>query len=324
MNHFYRSKLTQYGLLLLLTILLNFWLPRLMPGNPLVYLAGEEVGFMSSAEKEKILEVHGLNQSLHIQLIKYIGNVAQGELGYSYQKKMPVLAMIKSRLPWTLLLCGINLVLSTVIGVLAGAFSAAKRGSKSDVSLLTFFMFLSAMPSFWIGMILAAVFGAQLGWLPIFGAETVASGLTGIERMMDILRHLVLPLSALVLVSVTSVYTTMRNAMIGILREDYITLAKAKGFREWTITYKHALRNALLPVATLFMLNIGFMFGGATVIETVFAYPGIGRLMYEAVMSRDYPVIQACFFFTTLTVILANLAADLLYPLLDSRVVRKV
>lgn len=322
MKRFYTGKMVQYIVILILTITLNFLLPRLMPGNPLVFLAGEDVGLMTAAEKELIMEVNGLNKPLIEQYVVYLGNLLTGDFGYSFQKKRPISEMIMNRLPWTLMLCGLNLILSTLIGVIVGALSAWKRGSKTDISLLTGFMFISAMPSFWVGMILVSVFAGQLNLFPIFGAETAWSQLSGTARLWDIMHHLVLPLTTLVLISVTSVYTTMRYSMINILSEDYIALAKAKGVKENMIIYKHALRNALLPVATLFMLNVGFMFGGATVVETVFAYPGIGRLMYEAVISRDYPVIQATFFFITLTVILANMVADLLYPFLDPRVVK--
>jgi peptide/nickel transport system permease protein len=317
---FLASKFLQYVIVIFLMLTLNFLLPRLMPGNPLIFLAGEDVGFMSSAEKEAILEKHGLNQSIWQQYGTYIKNIFTGDFGYSYQQKRPITELLMERLPWTLLLTGLGLVISTVIGVFFGTISAWRRGTKTDANLLTMFMFLSAMPSFWVGMILVSVFAAQLGWFPVFGAEAAWSNFKGIDRFIDIVEHLVLPLTTLVLISVTSTFMIMRYSMLNVLGEDYIMMAKAKGVKEKVIKYKHAMRNALLPVATVFMLSLGFTLGGATVIETVFAYPGVGRLMFESVLSRDYPLIQATFLIITFSVVIANFLADLLYPLLDPKV----
>ncbi|WP_279401714.1 ABC transporter permease [Piscibacillus salipiscarius] len=169
-------------------------------------------------------------------------------------------------------------------------------------------------------MILVSIFSATLGWFPVYGAESGWANYTGWDRIIDILKHLALPLTSLVLISVTNVFMTMRYSMLNVLGEDYIKMAKAKGVKGKTIKYRHAMRNALLPVATVFMLSLGFMLSGATVIETVFAYPGVGRLMFESVLARDYPLIQATFMIITLSVIVANLLADLIYPFLDPKV----
>ncbi|KML42971.1 MULTISPECIES: ABC transporter permease [Bacillaceae] len=320
MGKFIANKLLQYLIVIFLMLTLNFLLPRLMPGNPLVFLAGEDVGFMSSAEKEAILDKHGLNDSLLEQYGTYIKNILTGDFGYSYQQKRQISELLMERLPWTMLLTGLGLVISTIIGVMFGAISAWRRGTKTDANLLTVFMFLSAMPSFWVGMILVSVFASQLGWLPVFGAESAWSNLSGIDRLIDIGEHLILPLTTLILISVTSTFMIMRYSMLNVLGEDYIMMAKAKGVKDKVIKYKHAMRNALLPVATVFMLSLGFTLGGATVIETVFAYPGVGRLMFESVLSRDYPLIQATFLIITFSVVIANFLADLIYPLLDPKV----
>lgn len=320
LGKFITGKLLQYLIVIFLMLTLNFLLPRLMPGNPLVFLAGEDVGFMSSAEKDAILDKYGLNDSILEQYGTYIKNIFTGDFGYSYQQKRPISELLMERLPWTMLLTGLGLVLSTVIGVMFGAISAWRRGTNTDANLLTVFMFLSAMPSFWVGMILVSIFSAQLGWLPVFGAESAWSNYTGMDRLIDIGKHLILPLATLILISVTSTFMIMRYSMLNVLGEDYIMMAKAKGVKEKVIKYKHAMRNALLPVATVFMLSLGFTLGGATVIETVFAYPGVGRLMFESVLSRDYPLIQATFLIITFSVVIANFLADLIYPLLDPKV----
>lgn len=314
------GRLLQYAILIVVILILNFLLPRAMPGTPLAFLAGEDVGLMTTEQREAVMAQHGLDLPLPQQFGRYVANLAQGDFGYSFQQRRPIAEILQERLPWTLLLAGANLVLITIIGVLFGALAAWKRGGRSDVSLLGAFVFMSAMPSFWIGMILVAVFSAQLGWFPVYGAYSTYAGLTGVERLIDIGRHLVLPLVSMVFISVSSVFFTMRYSMISVLREDYIAMARAKGVPERLVKYRHAMRNALLPVLTIFMLNLGFVFSGAVVIETVFAYPGIGRLLYQAVLTRDYPVLQATFLLITLTVIAANILADLLYPMLDPRV----
>jgi peptide/nickel transport system permease protein len=314
------GRMLQYLLLIVAMLVLNFMLPRMMPGTPLAFLAGEDVGLMTAEQRQAVMEQHGLDQPLPQQFGRYVVNLAQGDFGYSFQQRRPISDIIGERLPWTLLLAGANLLISTIIGVLVGAIAAWKRGGRSDASLMATFVFLAAMPSFWIGMILVAVFSAQLGWFPVYGAYSTYSGLAGWDRLVDIGHHLVLPLTSLVLISVSSVFFTMRYSMLSVLRQDYISMARAKGVPERLVKYRHAMRNALLPVLTIFMLNLGFIVSGAVVIETVFAYPGIGRLLFQAVMARDYPVLQATFLLITLTVIAANIVADLLYPLFDPRV----
>jgi peptide/nickel transport system permease protein len=314
------GRMLQYGVLILAMLVLNFVLPRAMPGTPLAFLAGEDVGLMTTEQRAAVMERHGLDQPLPIQFFQYVGNLLQGDFGYSFQQRRPIAQILGERLPWTLLLAGANLVVSTVVGVLAGAVAAWRRGGRTDASLIGTFVFLAAMPSFWIGMILVAVFAAKLGIFPVYGAYSTFGGLSGWEHVVDVGRHLVLPLVSLSLISVSSVFFTMRYSMLSVLREDYVSMARAKGVPERAVKYRHAMRNALLPVLTIFMLNLGFIVSGAVVIETVFAYPGIGRLLYEAVLTRDYPVLQATFLLITLTVIAANIVADLLYPLFDPRV----
>ncbi|UHA76038.1 ABC transporter permease [Paenibacillus sp. 481] len=321
-TRFVARKLLQYAIVVWIIASLNFLLPRMMPGNPLVYLAGEDVGLMTSTQKAAIMDEHGLNDPLLVQYVDYVGQLLQGDLGFSYQQKRPVTEVLAERLPWTLLLAGANMVISTIIGVLAGSLSAWRRGTKTDMNMMIFFIFLTSMPSFWIGMMLVSVFAGKLGWFPVYGAETAWANYEGWARVQDIAYHLALPLTATLIVSVTTLYMTMRSSMIQVLQEDYMLLAKAKGLREATVKYRYAMRNALLPTATVFMLNIGFMFGGAAVIETVFSYPGIGKLMVEAVLSRDYPLIQSSFLMLTFSVLAANIISDMLYPLLDPRVGR--
>lgn len=321
MAKFYFSKIIQYAVLILFTISLNFFLPRVMPGNPLKYVVGEDISLMSAQEKEVLLEELGLNKSIHEQYLDYFKALIKGDLGYSYKEKKPVSKIIGERLPWTILLSIINILLSTIIGVVLGTIAAWNRGKAKDIGLNNLFVFFRSMPSFWIGMILVAIFGAQLKLLPIFGAQTMWENYTGMSKVIDIAKHLILPSVTLVILSVSSVYFTMRYSMIDTLGEDYILMARMKGLADEKIKYRHAMRNALIPVVTVVMMNLGYMVGGATVVETVFSYPGMGRLLFEAVTNRDYPVIQGCFLIITICVIAANIIADMLYPLLDPKVV---
>lgn len=321
MLKFYAAKFFQYFIVLFVAITLNFLLPRIMPGDPIKYMVGEDYVYMTLEEREALEEKHGLNDPLVVQYGKYLSQLLSGDLGYSYQTGRDVADVIGEKIPWTILLSAINIVLTTVVGVVLGTIAAWKHGSKLDIFLNNLMAFFKSMPSFWIGMILIAIFGVSLGWFPVFGAESAYARLSGWERVLDIARHLVLPEITLLILSVTAIYVTMRFSMINILGEDYIVMARMKGLTERTIKYKHAMRNALIPVITIVMMNMGYLLGGATVIETVFAYPGMGRLLYDSVIGRDYPVIQGCFLIITLCVIAANIVADILYPVIDPKAV---
>lgn len=323
MWRFLAGRGAQYLLVLALTVALNFALPRMMPGSPLVFLAGEDVGFLEPEQRAQLYALYGLDQPHWRQFLTYLGNLARGELGYSFQRGRPIAEMILERLPWTLLLVGVSLVLATILGAALGALAAWRRGSPLDLGTLGVAMLFESVPSFWLGMIFIAVFAAGLGWFPIFGAGTAGAALSGPVLLADRARHLALPLATLTLITMPGTYLITRYSMLSVLGEQYIATARAKGVAERQVLRRHAVRNALLPVATVFMLNLGFVASGATVVETVFSYPGIGRLLYEAVLNRDYPVLQGTFFILTVSVIAANIASDLLYPLIDPRVRRR-
>lgn len=320
MFSFLLGKIGQYAIVLWIALTLNFLLPRLMPGNPIALLAGEDVNQLTPAERSQVLEDAGLNQPLYVQYVRYMGNIATANFGYSYQNNRQITEIIGERLPWTLLLTGTSLILSTIIGVALGTQAAWRRGKRSDVGMLGFFVFLESLPSFWLGMMLVALFSVQWPIFPSFGATTTWANYKGWDYVVDVLQHLALPLTTLTIVSVSGTFLVARYSMLAVLGADYITAARAKGLKERAVLYKHALRNALLPIATVFTLNLAFAFGGATVVETVFSYPGIGRLIYEAVLNRDYPVLQAAFLMITVLVLVANILTDILYPLLDPRV----
>lgn len=320
MTRFVAGKGVQYALVLLFAVTLNFALPRLMPGSPLVFLAGEDVAFMSQEQRAQLLAAFGLDQPLWRQYVIYLRNLATGNLGFSFQQGRPINAIIADRLPWTLALVGTGLIAATLVGVGWGTLAAWRRRSAFDLSSVGVAMFFDSVPSFWLGMVFIAVFAAGLRWFPIFGAMTPGAGFSGWPLLVDLARHLTLPLLTLTLITIPGMFLIMRYSMLTVLGEQYIATARSKGIGDRGVMFRHAMRNALLPVATVFMLNVGFVVSGATVIETVFSYPGVGRLLFEAVLARDYPVLQATFFIITVSVIGANILADMLYPLIDPRV----
>lgn len=318
----YVGRVGQYALVLLAALTLNFFLPRAMPGSPLRFLAGEEVGMLAPAQLDEIRARYGLDRSLAAQYATYLGNVARGEWGFSYQLGKPVATAIRERLPWTLLLVGSSLLVATLFGVAFGAVASWRRGKPFDTATLTGAIVVDSLPTFWIGMLLIAVFAVELRWLPIYGAVTPWGPKSGWPYVVDVVRHLVLPATTLTLASLSGTFLVMRYAMLDALGQDYVRTARSKGMSERRVLLKHAARNALLPVSTVVFLNLGFLVGGATVIETVFSYPGIGTLLYQAVLNRDYPVLQGAFLMLTVSVILANVFSDAVYPLLDPRVRR--
>lgn len=314
------ERIAQYLLVLVAAVSLNFFLPRAMPGSPLQFLAGEDVAMLPAAERQALLARTGLDQPLPHQYVKYVASLARGDLGYSYQANKPVLTMLVERLPWTILLTGSALLLSTLFGVIVGALAGWRRNHFLDHAAVSVSIFLDSVPTFWLGMMLVALFAVQWPLFPVFGALTPWSNLTGWAYVADVAKHLVLPTVTLTLASLSGTFLVMRYSLLAELGEDYIRTARAKGVAERRVLYKHALRNASMPVFTVFMLNLGTLVGGAVVIETVFAYPGLGRMLFEAASNRDYPLLQGAFLLITLSILVSNVLADLVYPLLDPRV----
>jgi peptide/nickel transport system permease protein len=312
-------RAAQYLLVLVVAVSLNFFLPRVMPGSPLALLAGAEVGQLSPEERAAVIAEAGLDQPLVVQYLQYWQNVLTFDFGYSYRLGRPIDELILERLPWTLMITLIALVIGGIIGIALGAYSAWRRGRPSDVGLLSVMIALESTPSFWLGMLLIAFFSVQLGWLPSFGAQTPAADLQGWAQIVDIGQHALLPVLTLSVLSVPTVYLTMRYSMLSVLGEDFIRTAHAKGLSQRRVLFGHVARNAIIPVVTVLALRAGFAFGGTVVVETVFSYPGLGRLVFDAVSGRDYPVMQATFLVFTLAVLGANLLADAIYPRLDPR-----
>lgn len=296
-------------------VTVTFLLLRLLPGDPALAVASPN---MTDEAREALLTQYGLNQPLIVQYGLYLWQLAQGNLGVSFTQSIPVLDVLMQRLPWTLLLTGTALVFTVLVGVPLGVLAAARRGTGWDrlVQIVGVTGQSLFVPS--VGVLLLFTFGLTLGWFPIGGAYT--NGTYGGEWYLSVIQHLVLPATSLVLIQLGSYVLTMRSTLIDALGEDYTTLAHANGMPPRRVLWKHALRNALLPTTTLIGLQLGFLVGGAVLTETVFAYPGIGRGIFEAVTQLDFPVLQGAFLMLALTVVVINMLTDLVYGLLDPRV----
>lgn len=293
----------------------TFLLLRLLPGNPALAVADPT---MTEQTRQALLAEYGLNDSLVTQYGKYLYQLAQANLGVSFTQQQPVSSVLAARLPWTLLLTGGALLLTVAIGIPLGVLAATHPRGLLDRGLQVGGVVGQSLfvPS--LGILLLYVFGLKLGLLPIGGAY--ADGVYGNAWYGTVLAHLVLPCVSLALVQLGSYVLTLRATLIESLGEDYCTLAAANGLYRRRIVWKYALRNALLPTTTLVGLQLGFLVGGAVLTETIFAYPGVGRGVYEAVNQLDYPVLQGAFVLLAVAVVAANVVTDLAYGLLDPRV----
>ena len=312
-----------YVLVVFLLVSLNFFLPRALPGTPVAAFSDpQSETFIGSAPTRVAVErYYGLDRPLLTQYGAYLEGLARGDLGPSIQFKRPVTAVLAGRLPWSLLLVGVSLALATAVGMLAGIHSGWKRGRRGDRRTVALFLVAGELPVFFLAFVAAYVFAIKLGWLPLSGARTPFADFGPLRAAVDVAEHLVLPATVLMLQFTSYQYLVMRAGMVGELGSDHLRLGRAKGLPDRVLKYRYAARNALLPAVTVATLQIGVAVASAIFVETVFAYPGLGRLMFDAVGNRDYPLIQGCFLLLSLLVVTANLAAEALYRRLDPRTV---
>ncbi len=313
------GRLLKAVITLLLIVVLNFFLIHAAPGDPAAVMAGE-AGAADEIFIAQLRERFGLDQPLYVQLWNYVGNILQFDLGYSYRQSAPVLDLILERLPATLLLTLTAFGISLLFGVAMGVAASARVGKLGDSVITGIALLFYATPLYWAALMAVLVFSVWLGWLPGFGYETVGGGFSGLGRAIDILKHLILPATTLGLFFM-AVYTRMtRASMLEVAQMDFVKTARAKGLPDRVIRRRHILRNALLPVVTLAGLQAGQLVGGAVLTETVFAWPGIGRLMFESLEARDYNTLLGVFLVSAAMVILFNIVTDLVYRLIDPRI----
>jgi len=301
-----------------------FIIPRLMPGSPTDQFASQYR--LPGPVVAELKEMFGLDKSIETQFVLYIKNVLltfPPNFGLSYNfYPATVWSLLVQALPWTIFLLGTSSILTAILGVALGMMSAWYRGSKLEAFISSSSMFMLSVPYFWVAMILVLFFGVFLRLFPFAGAVSPSAVYNGfsIPWLFDVLYHGALPVLTLTIGSFASYTLIMKDNMMATLGEDYILTAEAKGVKREDIMIKHAARNAVLPVMTLFVLRLGFLVGGSILTETVFSYPGIGLLLYGAVTGLDYPLIQGAFFVLAFTVILSTLVADILYTILDPRI----
>ncbi len=313
------NKFVQALITVFIVLVMNFFLFRIMPGDPIRVLIRSPK--ITSDALERVREQFGLNESKLVQFWIYLKGLFSGDFGTSFNYRQPVLDVIMERVPATVLLVGTATVLSIVIGVTLGVIFAWKRGSKIDVFGLSISLILYSMPTFWVAIIMVMIFAVYWNIFPLGGM-----GMPGVfyssywAELLSNMRHLFLPAITFALILIGEYVLIMRSSLLEVMREDYMLTARAKGVGNRDLLRRHALPNAMLPVVTLIAINLGFIVGGAIQIETVFSWPGLGRLMYTALTNRDYPVLQGLFLFVTVAVIGANLCADILYRYLDPRV----
>ena len=297
-----------------------FLIFRLMPGSPLAAFVSPT---FTPEQQDSLRRQFGLDQSLLRQYLLFIGNLLQGDLGESFFYKRPVGEVVMTAFANTIALTMGSLLVAYTFGVLMGAVFAWKRGTWFEGVGIPAVLVTRAAPEFWLGMVLLAVFSFGLGWFPGGGSNSAGAVYTSEWARifsLDFLRHLILPAAALALYLQGLPLLLMRTNMLEVMQEDFVTMARMKGLSNWAIVIRHAARNALLPVATAFALGIGQSVGGNVVIETVFSWPGLGRLLVDAVASSDYPLAQGAFLLITTVLVTMNFVADLLYSLLDPRI----
>lgn len=314
------NRLLQMLIVLWAVATILFLIFRLMPGNPLVAYIDPT---FTKEQQDALLRQFGLDQPLYVQYIVYLKNLVQGELGDSFFYRDPVAKLLWDVFPNTIMLTGWALLIAYTVGVLGGVLLAWKRGTWVDDLGTTITLITRAAPEFWVGMLALAVFSFGLGWFPASGASSPGSQYPNFWAQLasrDFWQHLFLPAATLATYLVGLPLLLMRSNLLEVMDEDFVVMARMKGYSNWRVLMIHAARNALLPVATAMALGIGYAVGGNVVIETVFSWPGIGRLLVKAVAAKDYPLAQGAFFLIACVMIFMNFVADLLYTWLDPRV----
>lgn len=304
----YAAKKLILGVFIVLTAtIILFGIMQAMPGDPVELLAGERVS------PERIAEIRaqwGLDKPIYVQYVYWLSRILHGDFGTSIVTKLPVSELLKARLPYTLLLTGSALLFEYIVAVPLGLLAALRWNTKVDRLLVVISTILWSMPNFWLGVILMIIFGIKLNILPL-------SGYYG-------LKSLILPLLALSLPSLASILRLTRSEVLEVLREDYVLTAYAKGLPKYKVLVKHVLRNALVPVTVMFFLYLPWLIGGSVIIETVFAWPGMGRLLWKSIMVQDYPVVQAVIFIIAVLTVVSNTIGDIVSATLDPKIRRSL
>jgi len=317
------KRLLQAVPLLLGIATITFFVVHLAPGDPMEFHLGSN--FRQRNINPELIELlrqkYGLDQPIHVQYVKWLGNLLQGDLGESFVHRRPVSALLAEVIPYTLQLTVLALLLDALVGIALGIFSAVKQYSALDKTVTLGSLIIYSVPGFWLALMLILVFSVNLGWFPTSQTRSFDyEFLSWFEKLVDLAWHLVLPVFVLGIASAAGTARYMRSRLLEVLNEEYILAARARGLRERAVILKHALRNALIPIVTIFGLSLPFLLGGAVIIENIFAWPGMGRLAVSAIHARDYPVILATTMIAAVLTVIGNLVADVTYAVVDPRV----
>lgn len=311
-------RLLQAVPLLVGILLVNFALVNLAPGDPIFMIAGDEV--MSPAYEAELRARFNLDKPVAERFVIYVSEIARGNLGYSIYFRQPVLELFFSRLGATMLLFLPQFILSALLGIAFGVIAAARRGTWRDTSAAVVSLLAYSLPLFWLGQLCIGFFAIKMQVLPAGGMESLRMETEGAGRLIDMARHLVLPTLVLTLSHLALVMRITRASLLEVLPMDYVRTARAKGLAERIVMNRHALTNAILPVVTTLGLSFGTMLSGSVLAETVFSWPGVGRLTYQAITQRDYPLMLGLLLITSVTVIVVNIVTDLIYGVVDPRI----
>ena len=322
MARYILKRLLQAIPLLLGIATITFIIVRLAPGDPMdMYMEQRFQRDVDPAVIELLRKKYGLDQPLPVQYAKWIGNIVRGDLGESFRYRRPVATLIAERVPYTLQLAALALVMDALIGIALGIFSAVKQYSRADKAITLGSLVVYSIPGFWLALMLVLAFSVNLGWFPTSQTRSLDYELLSVGgKVADRLWHLALPVFVLGVASAAGTARYMRTKLLDVLSEEYVLAARARGLSERVVILQHALRNALIPIVTIYGLALPFLLGGAVLIEKVFAWPGMGLLAVEAIGARDYPVIMATSMIAAVLVVLGNLLADVTYALVDPRV----
>ncbi len=312
------GRLVQAVPLLFVVMTVNFVLIHTAPGDPILLLIGE--GAASEELIEQTRAEFGLDRPLHVQFFSYVGNVLQLNLGYSLRYRQDVFDLILSRLPASLLLMGTAFLVSSSAGILLGLYAGTRKDSLADRVAVILSILGYSMPVFFLGLLVLIVFALHLGWFPTQGMYDIRNPQEGWGLVKDVAHHLVLPVITYSAFQLALIFRVTRVKMQQVMAEDYIVTARAKGVREGRVVFRHAVPNTLLPIVTILGLNLEWLLAGSVLTETVFAWPGLGRLMFDAVSARDFPLLMGLFVVISAFVIIVNLMTDILYRFIDPRV----
>lgn len=318
MGRFIRKRLLTGLLTILLAFVLTFILTRMAPGNPIRVLAGTDNP--NPDQIAHLTKYYGLDQPLPVQFVNYLKGLFQGDFGYSYKSHRPVLDIITEKIGATILLSLTASILSVIIGTALGVFSGRRVNTMMDRFFSGISYLIDALPSFWLGMILIIIFSVRLRWFPTSGMYSIRNDHEGFAKILDLIRHMVLPIATIVIIQVPYFFRIARSSVINVLKEDFIMTFRATGMPEHKIFRKYVLRNAIIPVITTFSLSIAFILSGVALIEIVFAWPGMGRVIMDAVTARDHAVLSGVYLMLSISVALVMIITDLIYAFVDPRI----